>query len=136
MPFRVRSSHSDVELVGNDVTDVVTAWITTSPSGVTLPVRVGDSEFNAAALSAWGNTYSDNIERWIAEPNVAGIYYEQDTNPSGNLTDTLVLILASDNGQITQELREPLVPLMLLGNIDAVIAPIIANLNAIQNLGG
>jgi hypothetical protein len=47
-----------------------------------------------------------------------------------------VLVLASDNGELTQELREPWGGFLLLGNVDPVLAPVIANLNAIANLGG
>jgi hypothetical protein len=132
--FRTRTSHSDIELVGaTDTRDVVVTYVTTAPSGVTFPVRVADSQYSAAQVDALASQYSDAIENLMGEPNIAAIYYEQDVNAAGNLVDTLVFVVTSDNGELTKEVREPLI-VLILGNIRPVLDPAIAELNAVQNL--
>lgn len=130
--YRFRTSRSTVELVGaTDTRDVVETWITTSPSGITFPVRVADSQWSASQVNALAAQYANALERLVAEPNVAAIYYEQDVNAAGNLVDMLVFVVTSDNGELTKEVREPLI-VLILGNIDPVLEPAIHELNQLQ----
>jgi hypothetical protein len=132
--FRTRSSRSTVELVGaTDTQDVVETWVTTAPSGITFPIRIGDSAYNAELLAYYAEQYSTALEALVALPNIAAIYYEQDVNAAGNLEDMLVFVVTSDNGALTREVRESLL-ILLLGNMEPVFTPIIAELNQVQNL--
>lgn len=131
--YELLSSHENVELVGAiDTRDVVQVQVRTVPSGISFPLRIPDSAFSDQAARALAEQYSAILERWVAEPTIAGIRYEQNVNAAGDLVDEFVFVVQSANGQFTREVSQPLIAL-ILGNIDPIIQPIADELTRLES---
>jgi len=88
---------------GDVVRDVVRVTVQTKPSGVVFEFNQPRGAALNASIAARAHTYSDDIESIMQTPEVSGVQYVQDVNPSDNIVDYLqIWVTASnDNGDAT-----------------------------------
>lgn len=119
----------------NSVVDAVTATVQELEYGIVFAFTRSRSSWEGGAIQAAASFFAGNIQALAGYRHVLGIGYTQDTNPSGNLVDQLIITVGTDDGDQEASFVWPLEQIdsqAVYAKVDSVFA----NVMAVANSGG
>lgn len=85
-----------------------TVYATENTYDIDFQVTIPHTEFLGAGPQATADLYGGYIATLAAEPYTYGVTYGQDVNASGNLVDTLFVIVGDPTGRFLTQVSVPL----------------------------
>lgn len=141
--YYVATQRRDVEVFApNAPIDVERVGFVTQPSQIYAEVAVPLSNWQDNGAADLIGPMADGIEAEMQRPEIAGMVYEQDTNESGQLVDSMVITVQYTPppgllvGSMTAEVRVPTYGFGGQGRTYLVDTPVAAALQALQATAG
>jgi hypothetical protein len=97
--YKILAQRPDILLQGvNRVVDAVTVTAQDGIYGIVFSFTRSTASWEGGAVQAASSFYAGMIQAMAQHPHVQGLAYTQDTNPSGNLVDQMIVTVGTDDG--------------------------------------
>lgn len=122
-------------LSGNITVDAVRLTVKDNIYGVIFSFTVPRKEYDALKWTTVAGEYAATVQNYGAYEGTTGISYAPDSNGSGELIDTLIVTVGTDDGLVSIDVQVPLTSSLdssAMGKIQATYEAAIANLVALS----
>lgn len=116
---------------GNLTIDAVRLTVRDDIYGVIFSFTVPRAEYDALGWTTVAGEYAATVQNYGAYVGTTGISYAPDSNGSGELIDTLIVTVGTDDGLVSIDVQVPLTSSLdssAMGKIQAAYEAAIANL--------